>query len=163
MSDLTPIFGTQNVNDDDAAVVDSYFIETDAPPDLKNAIEPIPQPVLPPLPETTRLLTETRILDSSYVNPYQVIPADANRESLFITVTGTDTTATFNDYILIADQGGKVSAAAQGATSGATRIRIQAGFAPTQVPLIDHTGAVYAIPGPAITHAIELTYIAVTR
>lgn len=163
MSDLAPIFSTQNVRDDDAAVIDSYDIEVDAPPDIKAAIVPMDQPKLPPLPETTRLITGTQVLDSSYVNPYQMLPADANRLSLFISVTSTVTGPTFNDYVLIADQGGKVSAAAAGAVSGASRIRAQAVFSPTQVPMINHTGAVYLLPNPSITAAIEVSWVAVTK
>lgn len=163
MSDLAPIFGTQNLTDDDAAVIDSYLIETDTPPDIKGAIGPIQQPVLPPLPETTRLITGTQVLDSSYVNPYQMLPADANRVSLYIAVTSTVTGPTFNDYVLIADQGGKVSAAAAGAISGASRIRAQAVFSPTQVPMLDHTGAVYLLPGASLSNAIEVSWIAVTK
>lgn len=163
MSDLTPIFGTQNVHDDDAAVIDSYLIETDAPPDLKNAIEPIPQPVLPPLPEPMKLIAGTTVMDSGYTTPHRLIPADDNRVSLLISVTSTVTGPTFNDYVILSDQGGKVSAAAAGATSGALRIRAQAAFAPTQVPLLDYKGEVQIMPNPSITAAIEVSYVAVTR
>jgi hypothetical protein len=162
MSDLAEIFSTQNLNDDDASVIDSYLIETDAPPDLKDAVEPIPDPYMPPAPLITRLLTGTQVIDSSYVSPFRVLPQDDNRKSLQLFVTGTNTAVTFNDFLLIGGDQGTVSAGPSTA-QGVTRVRPQAAFVPTVVLMMNHTGAVWVVPGAAIANAIELSWIAVTE
>lgn len=130
MSDIAPIFSTQNVHDDDAAVVDSYFIETDTPPDVKAAIEPGPQPVLPALPLTTKLLSKETLLDPTWTQPTQILPADANRKSVYCRVYSPTVVAT--DGVRFASNngetgfGGKVLHAAD-------------------ISFLEHTGSIYAI------------------
>lgn len=161
MSDLAEIFSTQNLQDDDAAVIDSYLIETDAPPDLKDAVEPIPVPYMPPAPIKTKLITGTQVIDSSYVQPFRMLSQDTNRKSLQILVTGTNTAVTFNDFLILGTDQAVTSAGPQG-SQGLVRVRPQAAFVPTNILLNEHNGAVWVIPGPAIANAIELSWIAVT-
>lgn len=160
MSDLAEIFSTQNLQDDDAAVIDSYLIETDAPPDLKDAVEPIPVPYMPPAPVHTRLFTGTQVIDSTYV-PFRILTQDTDRKSLQILITGTNTAVTFNDFVLIGYEQGTVSGGPN-SSMAVLRVRPQAAFVPTILPLIGHTGAVWVVPGPAIANAIELSWVAVS-
>lgn len=106
MSSPVPIFGTQNTHDDDGQVIDSFLIETDAPPDLKPAIEPVsPSDVAAPR-KTTRILTGVIVVNPTW-SASQLIPADANRKGLTLRVKSPTTIAT--DGIRIASDSGNVN------------------------------------------------------
>lgn len=107
MSDLAPIFSTQNVHDDDGPVIDSYLIETDSPPDLNLAQEPIEIPALPPMPLVTRLISREIIVDPTWPTPTLILPADANRKSVYLRVYSPTSVAT--DGIRIASNNGEAS------------------------------------------------------
>ena len=85
-----------------------------------------------------------------------ILPADKNRKSLHLRVSSAAATPALVDSVFIADELSKL-AYLTGSSSGAVPIVHAA--APS---LDDHTGAVWAVPGPNITAAITLMWIAVT-
>lgn len=93
MSNPYPIFGSQDFKDDDGQVIDSLLIETDAPPDKREAIEPVQLPVLPEPKKTTRLLTSDTTLDPTW-DPYMILPADPKRQSITVRVYSPTAVAT---------------------------------------------------------------------
>jgi hypothetical protein len=154
MSQPYDIFGSQNLKDDDGTVVDSFFIETDAPPDLKQAVEPVDAvPNDNPI-RCGRLLTGSLSMNlATFVTPTQVLPADPNRKSVVLQVFSS--AASPNAYVEcveISDENGKVSG------SSGFNVRQVAG----PITLDGYTGAIWAMPGYGITAAIELTWVAVT-
>ncbi len=103
MSQPTEIFETQNVHDDDGQVIDSFLIETDAPPPIEDAKEPImvvalPQPKIP-----TRLMTGEYTVDSAW-DAVMILPADQNRKNLNLYVFSPTSIAT--DGIRFSDDKG---------------------------------------------------------
>lgn len=94
MSDLAPIFSTQNVHDDDADVIASYDIEVDAPPNLKDAVEPIPIPAPKPLPLITKILSGELVIDPLWSGATLILPADANRKTVYLRVYSPTAVAT---------------------------------------------------------------------
>jgi hypothetical protein len=101
VSNPYPIFGSQDLKDDDGQVIDSFLIETDAPPDLKDAIEPVSQPTLPTPKKSTRLITSDTTIDPTW-DGYQALPADPNRQSITIRVYSPTAVAT--DGVRIASE-----------------------------------------------------------
>ena len=102
-------FETQDVRDDDAQVLDSLFIETDAPPDLSTVNMPILVKQLKDPPRTTRMLSKELVVDPAWVNPVQLWVPDANRKYLIIRVESPTGVAT--DGIRISDDMGTVKTA----------------------------------------------------
>jgi hypothetical protein len=148
------IFGSQDTKDDDGQVIDNFFIETDAPPKLDLAVEPIPaSPKENPV-KMGRLLTGSVSMTLAvFTSPTQILPADPNRKSLV--VSAFSSAASPNAYVEcveISDENGKVSG-----TAGFNLRPIQGA-----VVINDYTGAIWAMPGYGITAPIELTWIAVT-
>lgn len=123
-------FESQNKTDDDGAVIDSFFIETDAPPKLSDATEPILVKALQEPRKITRLISKDETISPSWLEPYLVLPADANRKSLNILVYSPTAVAT--DGVRFSDEPGNIR------TGG----KILHG---DTVPFTDHTGPVYAI------------------
>lgn len=151
MSHPVEIFGTQDLKDDDAAVIDSYFIETDAPPDMTPARQPIDNtPNKTPIAITTRLLSREQTLQPGF-DPVLLFPADNNRKHMYIRVYSP--TAQAGDAI-------RFGGTAQEARNGA---RILQGDAPT---IDNHTGPIYAfaeaITGVPNSAAVNVEYWAVT-
>lgn len=134
---------TGDVNDDDPQVLDSLFIETDAPP--IPVVQPVP--AAQPVPQDTpnRLLTGTQLIDPAWTTPTQLLPADLNRKHLILTVISPSASAT--DYVKItgdpnADAGPTFSAA-------------------PPMCLDDYTGPLYArATGAAV---VRVTWQAVTK
>lgn len=155
MSSPVPMFGTQNLKDDDGPVIDSFFIETDNPPNMETALEPVPAPPKENPPRPDRLLTGTfTVSQGGFTSPVMVLPADANRKSLTLAAMSAAATATFTDFVLISDENGIA-----GNPTGAFRLRPIQGA----VFMDGYTGAIWAFPGASITATIELTWVAVTR
>jgi hypothetical protein len=127
MSQPYEVFGSQNVRDDDGAVIDSFFIETDAPPDLKDAIEPIAIPEVKAPAPTTRLITGELNIDPAWGQGL-LVPADANRKGLNIRVYSATAVAT--DGVRLSDDPGSVRNAGKVLHSGA-------------VTFDNHTGPIY--------------------
>lgn len=163
MSNPFPIFGSQNLKDDDAEVIDSYDIETDAPP--KPMVEPIPIPTKIELPRPTRLLAGSVLLTTAN-DPQLLLAADNNRIAFRIWpfwVNGTPSPA-FNDYCVLAEDIGLVAnAKANTSTWGTIRLRPIAAVGASPYELNDHTGPIWIAPGNALTGPIELTWMAITK
>lgn len=163
MSAPVPIFGTQNVRDDDAAVIDSYDVETDAPP--KPILEPIPIPAQLDIPRPTRILAGNIILTSGSL-PQQILPADNDRVVLRIYpfwVNGTPNPG-FNDYVSIGEDIGSVSNAQTNLlTWGTLRLRPIAALGASAYEFNEHTGPIWVAPGNALTAPIELSWMAITK
>ena len=158
MSMPFPIFGEANNHDDDGQVIDSLFIETDAPPDLHAAVEPIPIISLHDRPRYDRLDTNTVIFAVGGA-PQQILAPDKNRTHLRIDVRSYSGSVVVNDYIVIADEFSKCSS--QVMSQGTARIR--PGFnASGGYNIDDYTGALWAAPGANVSGIIEITYTAVT-
>lgn len=157
MSNPVPMFGTQNLSDDDGPVIDSFFVETDAPPDLKDAQEPIVIPARPEVAVPTRLMAGADVLTQT-TSAYQLLPADTNRVKLHIDIYSYATTPGQKDFVYVADENGKISSMVNGASSGGFKARFGKG-----VDLDDHTGAVWIAPGPIVADNIEVSWRAVTR
>lgn len=152
MSNPVPMFGTQNLSDDDGPVIDSLFIETDSPPNLADAIEPIPVPATVPPVSTTRLFTGELTLAVDWA-PVMILPADPKRKGLYLRVYSPTSVAT--DGIRIADESSKCI------TSG----KVLHG---NDAPFTNHTGAVYVLPtgnaaGGAASAPITIEYWSTTE
>lgn len=125
-------FGSQNPHDDDGQVLDSFFIETDTPPPLKDATEPIPAPAIKLIPRATRLLSRSMTFSSTQVwSAWEAFPGDVNRKGFGFRVSGTNAT----DGVRVASDLGDLY------TGG----RVFTGQSLTDV-LSSHTGPVYILP-----------------
>lgn len=156
MSDPYPIFGSQDLHDDDGAVIDSFFVEVDNPPDLRMMEEPISIPTEVEPVEPTRLITGYQVFAAAGL-PIMVLPADARRVGLNLRCVSQFATPNFNDCVFIADDQGKLS--------------YVAGPSAQAVPLVNnhatdmdkHTGAVFAVAGPNIQGPVMLMWTATTK
>jgi hypothetical protein len=158
MSSPVPMFGTQNLHDDDGSVIDSFLIETDTPPDVKDAIEPIEQlPAKVDVPTYTRIMSGIVLFLGGETSPVNLVPFDDNRIRFHLDVTSAATTPAFADFILVADEPGKLSNPAATSTQPGFRVHNGKG-----VDMDEHTGPVWVIPGAGITNAIEISWRAVT-
>jgi hypothetical protein len=156
------MFGTQDLKDDDAKVIDDYLIETDRPP--KPITEPIP--ILPDIeqPRETRLLSGTILLTSGS-DPQLILNGDSHRKTFRIWPFWVNGGAGpgFNDYINLSDDLGAVSnAKINVSTSGIIRLRPVGAVGTSAYEFNDHTGPIYVSPGNALSGPIELTWNAVT-
>lgn len=102
-------FETQNLHDDDGQVIDSFFIETDTPPDLKPAAQTVPSAAVEEPAVCTKTLTETLFLDPAIFGPVQLLPEDKNRQGFTLRVSSPTAVAT--DGIRIASDKGLLSKA----------------------------------------------------
>lgn len=132
MSDLTVPFETQNVHDDDAAVIDSFFVETDTPPDLKPAAETVPSPAVELPKKTTRILTRSDLIDPTW-GPTLLFPPDPNRKSMTVNVYSPTSVAT-DGVRIFSDMGDQRSAGL-----------VLHNQTPMSDMLGDHTGPVYVV------------------
>jgi hypothetical protein len=124
------VFGSQDLKDDDGEVIDSLFKEVNAPPELKDATQPILVKALESPKVITRLISRDETINHTWEQPYMVLPSDANRKSLNILVYSPTEVAT--DGIRFSDENGNIRTSAK-VLHGDT------------VPITDHTGAIYAI------------------
>lgn len=151
-----PIFQTQNLHDDDAQVIDDLVQETNAPADPRFGVVPsIEVPQYKPIP-VTRLYTATAVLGGG-ADPYPLLPEDVNRVTCRIRVFSTNAVAaniTYNDFALFADNRGLASSRAQNYLITCHHSEV--------VDLDGHTGAVWVVPGPGMTAAIEVSAWGVT-
>jgi hypothetical protein len=146
-----PVFGSQNLKDDDARVIDDYLIETDAPPDMTKAEQPIDATPATPIAVTTVLKPCSELVLLPTFDPVLLMPADRNRKHAYIRVVSPTSVAT--DGIRFGDT-------PQNARNGA---RLVHGNAPT---IDDYTGAIWAYPqavtGAANSAVVNVEYWAVT-
>jgi hypothetical protein len=125
------MFESQNKADDDGQVIDSLFIETDAPPDLKAALsvllqlgEKLKEPA-----KITRLISRSLSLDPTW-GPVLLLPADSLRKELKIRVYSPTAVAT--DGARFSDEPGDIRTAGRVLHTGTS-------------PFENHTGPVYVI------------------
>lgn len=130
---IPPVFGTEDLKDDDGQVIDSFFIETDTPPPLKDATEPIDKTAAIEIPRLTRIITKHQSIDPAWGTPVQLLPADFNRIGVGIRVWSPTSVAT--DGIRLAADSGEVY-------SGGVLLHNQT---PPGDSLSQHTGALYAV------------------
>jgi hypothetical protein len=154
MSQPYEVFGSQDLKDDDGAVIDSFFIETDAPPNPADAPEPITVVSLPEPPKPSRLLSGNQAFTTAFTSPVQVLPADAKRKSITLSVLSSAASpAALVEYLSVADESGKCG------TSAGWNLR----HGKDPVTLTAYTGAIWAYAPASLTAAIELTWVAVTE
>jgi hypothetical protein len=148
------VFGSQDLKDDDGAVIDSFFVETDAPPNPADAPQPITVLSLPTPPKPGRLLGGNQSFTTAFTSPVLVLPADAKRKSITLSVLSSAASpAALVEYLSIADESGKCG------TSAGWNLR----HGKDPVTLIDYTGAIWAYAPTTLTAAIELTWVSVTE
>lgn len=156
MSDPYPIFGSQNLHDDDGAVIDSFFVAVDNPPDLRLGEQPITVPEVVEPVEPTRLITGYRLMTAGD-RPLMVLPADARRVGLNLRAISTFATPTYNDSVFVADDQSKLGYIAGDASQARPLINTHS------LDLDNHTGAVFATPGPNVQGPILLMWTATTK
>jgi hypothetical protein len=154
MSSPVPIFGSQNLRDDDGAVIDSFLIETDSPPNLKDMEQPIVVPPPIEIPRPTRIIAGTEIFTASTDQPRCVLVADSNRLQLTFMAYSQVATPTVTDYGIIADELAKTANIMATGTRRAYHLQV--------VDFSLHTGPVWIAPGP-ITGVLHVTWSAVTK
>lgn len=149
-ADTRPLFTGDNT-DDDAAVVDSLLIETDAPP--TPVIEHIdPAPLVKPTPLTV-LRTGTYVMDNTVITqPIKILIGDRYRKSIQLSGWSAAATPGINDYAMFAYDPGLLT------PGSAFRLRHN-----QTLPLTGHTGDLYILPGPAVSATFEVTYAVVTE
>lgn len=123
-------FGSQDKKDDDGQVIDSFFIETDAPPEYKDAIEPIIVRALDEPRKITRIFSGDITMAVDW-DPVMIVPPDANRKALQIYVYSPTSVAT--DGARFSDDKGLIRTSGKVLHNGT-------------VPFDSHTGAVFAVP-----------------
>jgi hypothetical protein len=162
MSSPVPIFGLQNLKDDDGAVIASFDIEVDAPADVRQATEPVeiitPEtPTQPDVPSAatpaTRIISGTELMFGGAA-PLQILYADTRRQDLRIDIYSTAGSPGVNEYVLIGDELAKMSNVMASGTFKGRHAK--------SVDLTYHTGPLFIVPGPSITAAIEISWRATT-
>lgn len=129
MSHPTEPFETQNVRDDDGSVIDSFFIETDSPPDIRELNEPILVKALRDPAPMTRIFSGDQTV-SPTMDPIQILPADAKRVKFTLFVYSPSAVAT--DGVRISDDLGMIRTAGKVLHNGTIDL--------------PHTGPIYVYP-----------------
>ncbi len=129
MSSPMEPFESQNVHDDDGKTIDDFFIETDSPPDMAEAQEPILVKHLREPAPITRLFSGDVTIDPTW-QPWQLLPADANRRKVVVYVNSP--TAVLTDGVRISDDPGLIRTAGK--------------VLHNQTIEMNHTGPVWIIP-----------------
>jgi hypothetical protein len=156
MSSPVEIFGTQNLHDDDGAVIDSMFVETSNPPDIRAAEEPLNLPAEVEPTKYTRMIDGFIVFTSTSNQPIQALPADKNRKNLTIRVYSQFATPNFNDCVFVADDLGKMSYLSGTSTNASPMMHGHF------ITIDDHTGPLFFAPGPNIQGPIMAMWTAVT-
>lgn len=149
MSHPYPPLGMSDNKDDDGQVFTDLLPDSHEPADIRGAVEPVdvPEEVIPK--PVTRLHASTVSLASGAL-PQRLLSEDLSRVgSVFVKVQSQAATPTVADYLIISDGQGKISA-------GTATIAIKA-YSGDLIEIRDHTGAIYAIPGTALTGNIEVS------
>jgi hypothetical protein len=143
-------FGNLDVGDtrdDDARVLQSLTEEIQAPPTPLQTHIVTPDLMLPKPP--SMLITHTALLTSAG-GPQQLLQPDPNRVALYLRVTSSNATVT--DYVLVADDDGKVQ---QLGTSANFYAQL---FHGAEVEFTPHTGSVWV---SALGSANPITIVAI--
>lgn len=156
MSDPYPIFGSQDLHDDDGTVIDSLFIEVDNAPKLDMAVEPIAVPAEVEPVEPTRLITGYHVFAAT--DPaVLILPPDAHRVGLEVRCVSQFATPTFADCVFIADDQSKLSYLGGISTQARPVLNTHG------LEIDNHTGGLYAKGGPNIQGPIMLMWTATTK
>lgn len=162
MSSPFPMFADQVPRKDgdfDGNVIDSYDIETDAPP--TPIIEPIPVLARPPRLFPTRLFTGyQRFGQNSVVDGTMILPPDVRRVDLKIRVVSLNATPDIQQYVLIA--GDKQNLSLGAVNFGGSVFICRSGVI---LSMDSHTGAVWIAPNtPSLLAAegIEVSWAVTT-
>lgn len=149
-------FETQNLNDDDPIVMDELVKTTSAPADIHGAIEPVVKPTDYRPKAATRALTSTvRIPTVANGGQVQRITSeDLNRATCKLRGYSKATTPSFDDYVIVADDPGKI---ASGSVQAANILRHN-----QTLDWDGHTGPIFITPGPATTDIFEVTAWGIT-
>ena len=142
---IPPVFGTENLHDDDADVISSYDIEVDSPPDLAKATDVIPTPAVADPVKLTRIITREYYMDITNFPaniPVLLLQPDPNRISLTVRVFSPTSVAT--DGIRLSSDLGDVYSAGRLFHSQSS----SDAFA-------SHTGALYAV---SCSNAVPSSY-----
>lgn len=145
MSNPVPMFGTQDLKDNDGQVIDSFLIETDAPPDMTGAQQTIDKTPTTMVPVLTRLVPYGEQILTPTFDPVLIMPADVNRRHAYLKVVSP--TAQANDGVRFGPTGAE-------ARKGP---RLVQGDAPT---IDDYTGAIWVYP-ESVTGATNSANVAV--
>lgn len=153
MSHPYPPLGMSDNNDDDGQVFTDLVPDSHEPADIRGAVEPVEMPKeVTPVP-VTRLHANTASFASGGL-PQRLLSEDVTRRgSVFVKVRSQAATPTVADFVIVADEQGKIS-------NGTAGIAIKV-YSSEIIEIRDHTGAVYAIPGTALTGGIEVSAWAV--
>jgi hypothetical protein len=141
---IPPVFGTENLKDDDGQIIDEFFIETDTPPPLKDATEPIDKTAAIDIPRITRIITKTQLVDPTWSTPIQLLPSDSKRHGVGIRVWSPGLVAT--DGIRLSSDLGEVYSAGV----------ILHGQVPPGDALSEHTGPLYATAANLTTTGVGI-------
>lgn len=158
-----PTFGplhVGNVTDDDGQVIDSFLVETDAPPTpdemMAAGIQGLKEPLHEPEP-ATRLITATWTLQPSW-SPFKILVADPGRVQLRLRAMSLATTpAVATDFVVIGFD--------QAFTQANSGFRL---WNSVPIDLDDHTGDLFLGCNPnaqvnASGDAFVVTMLAVTK
>jgi hypothetical protein len=153
-------FESANKTDDDGQVIDSFFIETDTPPNILNALKELNSGLREALKApriTSRMLAGNMSFGiglNYFAAPTMILPSDANRTSITLSVfSNAGTPGALVEYLSLADDGGKCL------TSAAMNLRHGRN---DPVSLSGYTGPIFVQLSPAATAAMEITWLAVT-
>ena len=150
MSHPYPLFGSQDLHDDDGPVLDSLVPDSHEPADIKGAVAPIERQGPINLPKASRIYSATQIfsITSNTTDIRQILAEDKNRKTcrircFYMTNIGLSLLvadertklANLNNWASVADIGssGQIITAPALASSAA----------PTDIVLDGHTGAVW--------------------
>jgi hypothetical protein len=132
-------FETQDKNDDDGAVIDSFLVETDSPPDIREAIKELTtglqEALKTPVPPG-RLLTGTMTFlggANAFLTPTMILPADPRRKSLTISLTSLAPTSGKLTQLISTGTAvtgpttlrSVIGTSSDGATSGAGKVEVR--------------------------------------
>lgn len=157
MSHPYPIFGMADNTDDDGQVIDSLLIESNSPPPIEQAIEPIPILGEVEIPKVSRILSGVEIIKTT-TDPMMLLPADFQRREFQIFVSAPTGSATATDFINVSDDLGAVSNARMNNTFRNV-FRIRAWYS---WDLDAHNGPIYISGSFGQTLDLEVSWRAVT-
>jgi hypothetical protein len=108
-------FETEDLKGNDNAIIESYDIEIDAPPNLKDATQPIPSTKVAQPVKYTRILTRSITIQPTWT-PLPLFPSDPNRKNMTIRVAslgsdGTGNTPIATDGIRLTSDVGEITTA----------------------------------------------------